>query len=139
MALLSFRPRGPKSFRHQPIYWNPQKNELDKRINNIRRELIQEGKLSAQASEDSNEALYSPQAQEREEAFKKSPIAGLIKGTEREEDREERMHDAFVGGTKHLKRQEEKGVDAHGRLKGMMRSLLLVLLLGLLAYFLYFR
>ena len=49
------------------------------------------------------------------------------------------MHDAFVGGTKHLKRQEEKGVDAHGRLKGMMRSLLLVLLLGLLAYFLYFR
>lgn len=41
MALFSsfYNPRHPRQFDHKPIYWDPHKEELDKRIRKVKREM----------------------------------------------------------------------------------------------------
>lgn len=40
MAFFSFyNVRKPRQFRHQPIYWDPRKEELDERTRRIKREM----------------------------------------------------------------------------------------------------
>lgn len=41
MALFSsfYNPRHPRQFDHKPIYWDPHKEEIDKRVRKIKREM----------------------------------------------------------------------------------------------------
>lgn len=40
MALFSFyNTRRPRQFNHQPIYWDPKKEEMEKRVQRIKREI----------------------------------------------------------------------------------------------------
>ena len=36
---LFFNVRKPRKFRHEPIFWDPEKEALDKRINKVKREI----------------------------------------------------------------------------------------------------
>ncbi len=47
MALFSFyNVRKPRQFEHKPIYWNPHKEEMEKRIRKIKRENGMEEELT---------------------------------------------------------------------------------------------
>ena len=139
MALLFPRAGRAKRFEHKPIYWNPQKEALDRRIESIRKELIQDGTLAQGSTTQGNESLYSAAEQERQAALRRSSIGAFIEGSALEQERTEELHNAFVGGTKHLRRQQERGIEGHARTKVMARTLLFLLLLGLLAWLFYFK
>lgn len=49
MALFSFyNTRRPRQFDHKPIYWDPKKEELEKRIRKVKREMGLEDQLSVE-------------------------------------------------------------------------------------------
>ncbi len=128
-----YRPRLPKRFDPKPIYWDPKKEALNKRIDSIRQELVQEGKLSENLAPSS---LYSQHSQEVE-TQRDPTLKALLEDTSL--DREEAIHKAFIKGTRHLQRQEKKGIDRAARRNSIMRSLVVLLLLCIAAWLLFFR
>lgn len=111
MALFqSFhRPRKPRSFNHKPIYWDPKKEELEKRIARIRSEMIERGELPAEGVDEQAKLLAEQDA----------PRALS--------DVERRIRGSFLQGTSHLRSQRERGENASTRLQKVIKLLLLMI------------
>src|SRR3712207_9230428 len=91
MALI-FRPRNPRRFSHRPIYWDPKKEDLDRRVEQIRQELVARGEISAV---DSASGTTGDDDQDE-----------LSKGVF-----EEQLSESMLSGARHLKKQRDKGID----------------------------
>jgi hypothetical protein len=91
--------RRPRQYEHKPIFYDPRKEALEKRIHKVKMEMGVE------------EMDY--------EQYKES-----IRGS-------------FVEGTSHLKKSREKGIDSRDRLYRNMRLILIIVLLGMLYWYLY--
>lgn len=124
MGIL-FRPRGPRSFQHIPIYWNPEKEALDKRIKGIRHQLVEDGRLLPPDENGDTDLLPS------EEGVSDLPPSIL--------DKEETLRESFIKGTRHLRAQEKKGIDRTARLNATIRSLVILALLIFFSWLLFFR
>lgn len=123
---LIFRPRQPRSFNHQPIYWDPKKEQLQRRIEQIRRELeAAEGSNAAGSSNDTNKDLDKQVKADYDygsgEAFRES------------------LSESLYGGTRHLKKQRDRGIDNYARSGIILRSILTLILLGFIVWVLYYR
>ena len=121
---LIYRPRQPRSFNHKPIYWDPKKEQLQRRIEQIRREL---------------------------EAAEGSDTAGSSDGTSKEDGKQvesdygsgeaflESLSESLYGGTRHLKKQRDRGIDNYARSGIILRCILTLILLGFIVWVLYYR
>lgn len=126
MGIL-FRPRGPRSFQHVPIYWNPEKEALDKRIRGIKHQLVEDGRL---LPSDENGDTDSLSLEEGESDLIPSVL---------DLDKEETLRESFIKGTRHLRAQEKKGIDRTARLNATIRSLVILALLIFFSWLLFFR
>ena len=121
---LIYRPRQPRSFRHQPIYWDPKKEQLQRRIEQIRRELEAAEGSDTEAHTDSNNKAHDKQVEAdygSGEAFRES------------------LSESLYGGTRHLKKQRDRGIDNYARSGIILRSILTLILLGFIVWVLYYR
>lgn len=119
MALI-FRPRNPRRFSHKPIYWDPKKEDLDRRVEQIRQELVARGEISAV---DSVSGTTGDDDQDE-----------LSKGVF-----EEQLSESMLSGARHLKKQRDKGIDNSSRSSLILRNILILLLLGFIIWILYYR
>ena len=119
---LIYRPRQPRSFNHKPIYWDPKKEQLQRRIEQIRRELeAAEGSDSKGGSDDANSTSSEPVTSGSGEAFRES------------------LSESLYGGTRHLKKQRDRGIDNYARSGIILRCILMLILLGFIVWVLYYR
>ncbi len=116
---LIFRPRQPRHFNHIPIYWDPKKEQLKQRVEQIRLELgSNESQVDLGTSKKLNDIVtHSPSA----------------------EDLRETLSNSLFSGTRHLKRQRDRGIDSYARTGIILRSILILLLLGFIVWVLYYR
>lgn len=118
MAIQSFyKQRRPRGFEHKPIYWDPRKEELNKRVERIKRELIANGEIEGELEEATTETQDE------------LPLAT------HSEAREERIRGAFRHGTEHLMRQHQRGIDSEERAKRMIKLMLVLLGLGFVLWY----
>ena len=119
MALI-FRPRNPRRFSHKPIYWDPKKEDLDRRVEQIRQELVARGEISAV-----------------------DPVSGTTGDDDQDELSkgvfEEQLSESMLSGARHLKKQRDKGIDNSSRSSLILRNILILLLLGFIIWILYYR
>ncbi|MDR1524415.1 MAG: hypothetical protein LBS79_04020 [Tannerella sp.] len=100
MAFFSFyKLRKPRQFEHKPIYYDPRKEALQKRIHKVKMEMGVE------------ETDY--------EQYKEA-----IKGS-------------FIEGTTHLKKSKNRGDDIRNRVYKNMRLILIIVLLGVIFWYLF--
>lgn len=119
MALI-FRPRNPRRFSHKPIYWDPKKEDLDRRVEQIRQELVARGEISAV-----DPASGTTGDDDQDELSK-----GVF---------EEQLSESMLSGARHLKKQRDKGIDNSSRSSLILRNILILLLLGFIIWILYYR
>ena len=121
---LIFRPRQPRTFHHQPIYWDPKKEQLQRRIEQIRRELeAAEGSDTAGSSDDTSK----DDGKQVESAYGSG------------EEFRDTLSESLYGGTRHLKKQRDRGIDNYARSGIILRSILTLILLGFIVWVLYYR
>lgn len=108
----------PRGFRHHPIYYDPEREALERRIARIKRELIEKGEISDDTP-----------LPEREEdlAVKDEP------------QWEEELHSALRSKMSHLPRQEARGVAGADRAGVVFRILLMLAFLVVIVWLLFFR
>lgn len=118
MAIQSFfKQRKPRSFEHKPIYWDARKEELDKRVERIRAELIASGELEGEAPR-----LSSDQAESSESTTL---------------EMRERIKGSFRENTEHLQKQYNRGITANERNLRTVRLILMLVALGAIVWLLY--
>ena len=107
MGLGSFyKQRKPRSFDHKPIYYDQRRDELEKRIERIRREVEQEEQAELDGQSSSHDySGYRPR----------------IRGT-------------FVEGTQHLKERQLQGETQSTRSGRTLRTLTLLIAVCLLSW-----
>lgn len=121
---LIFRPRKPRTFHHQPIYWDPKKEQLQRRIEQIRRELeASEGSDTAGSSDDTSK----DDGKQVESAYGSG------------EEFRDTLSESLYGGTRHLKKQRDRGIDNYARSGIILRCILMLILLGFIVWVLYYR
>lgn len=117
MAIQSFfKPRRPRTFQHKPIYWDPRKEALDKRVERVRNELIASGELEGTPT-------HEHQGDEEEVYYNTS----------------ERIRGRFLSGTEHLQRQADEGIDQFERSQRILKLILMLLGLGVVVWYFFFR
>lgn len=117
MAIQSFfKPRRPRTFEHKPIYWDPRKEALDRRVERIRNELIASGELEGTPTE-------LPEGDEERLHY----------------DTAERIRGRFLSGTEHLQRQVDEGIDQYERSQRILRLILMLLGLGVVVWYFFLR
>lgn len=116
---LIFRPRRPRTFNHKPIYWDPKKERLQRRIEQIRRE------LDAESAADTDDTARA------HEDIETTRTSG--------EEIREALSESLYGGTRHLKKQHDRGIDNYARTGIILRSILILILLGFIVWVLYYR
>lgn len=119
MALFA-KTNKPRKFHYTPIYHDPRKAALQRRTEEIRDELIDQGELEA-TEEDLKRREKQQESQRAEERIR------------------DKMHSAFRHGMSHLPAQESKGKAGSGRRDEFFRLIIMLVLLGLVVWFLYFR
>lgn len=119
MALFQifYRQRKPRPFNHRPIYWDPQKEKLEKRVERIRSEMIKNGELP----HDSGMGEYSPPPKSEEDSFRS-----------RLSSAEENIRGSFVQGTRHLRSQYDRGENASARLQKIIKLIVLMIAAGVI-------
>ncbi|WP_152566768.1 hypothetical protein [Porphyromonas sp. COT-239 OH1446] len=123
MAIQGFyRQRRPRQFEHKPIYWDARKEELNRRVERIRQEMIASGEIDGELSSEQVE-LSEQERQAR--------LIGY--------DASKRVRGAFYHGTEHLLRQRERGIDAADRTRLIIRLLLVLMALGFVIWFFFLR
>ena len=127
---LIYRPRQPRNFNHKPIYWDPKKEQLQRRIEQIRRELEAAEGSDTEAHTDSSTAC-----DDTDRARKEQVEADYGSG----EAFRESLSESLYGGTRHLKKQRDKGIDNYARSGIILRSILTLILLGFIVWVLYYR
>ena len=121
---LIYRPRQPRSFNHKPIYWDPKKEQLQRRIEQIRRELeAAEGSDTAGGSDDTSKE----DGKQVESAYGSG------------EEFRDTLSESLYGGTRHLKKQRDRGIDNYARSGIILRCILMLILLGFVVWVLYYR
>lgn len=130
---LIFRPRQPRTFRHQPIYWDPKKEQLQRRIEQIRREL--------EAAEGSDTAAHSDSSTACDDTDRvhSTPREQVEADYGSGEAFRESLSESLYGGTRHLKKQRDRGIDNYARSGIILRSILTLILLGFIVWVLYYR
>lgn len=109
MGLGSFyKQRKPRSFNHKPIYYDQKRDELDKRIERIRREVEEEEAQKRGEAPECDYSHYQPH----------------IRGT-------------FIEGTQHLKEQQLSGIDQSSRISRTFRTLAMLILVCVVSWLLY--
>lgn len=114
-----YNQRRPRQFDHKPIYWDPEKERLEKRIQKVRKELEAAGEIEADESSADNLSNSS----------KKKP-------TEYSTDH---IKGSFLDGTSHLRRQKERGIGRYERQKKNIKLIIILIGLAVLAWILFFR
>jgi hypothetical protein len=102
MGIFSFyNVRKPRQFEHHPIYYDPRRESLEKRIHKVKMEMGVE------------ETDY--------------------------EQYKEAIRGSFVEGTKHLKKSKSKGDDIRTRIYRNMRLILILVILGVILWYFFFK
>ena len=113
-----FKQRRPRQFEHKLIYWDPRKEELEKRIARVREEMIASGELSHEAAE-------AMRREEMPQDVGYNPTSSL-RGT-------------FIHSTEHLQRQRRRGITAQDRDRKSVRLMLALLALGFAFWYFFIR
>lgn len=117
MAIQSFfRPRRPKTFEHKYIYWDARKEALERRVERIRNNLIDDGEI---------------------EGEKTHKFDGYAEGEVYSSSR--RIRGKFASGTQHLQKQIDAGIDRHDRRLRIIRLMLMLLGFGFMVWYFLFR
>ena len=127
---LIFRPRQPRTFHHQPIYWDPKKEQLQRRIEQIRRELEAAEGSDTEAHTGTGTASDDTGRAHREHVESDSGSGEAFRET---------LSESLYGGTRHLKKQRDRGIDNYARSGIILRCILTLILLGFIVWVLYYR
>ena len=117
-----FKQRRPRQFEHKLIYWDPRKEELEKRIARVREEMIASGELSPEEADEAAEAM---RREEMPQDVGYNPTSSL-RGT-------------FIHSTEHLQRQRRRGITAQDRDRKSVRLMLALLALGFSFWYFFIR
>jgi hypothetical protein len=93
--------RKPRQYDHKPIYYDPRKEALEKRIHKVKMEM----------------GVEETDVEQYKEAIRGS----------------------FVAGTTHLKKSKNKGDDIRNRVYKNMRLILILVLLGVIFWYLFWK
>ena len=117
-----FKQRRPRQFEHKLIYWDPKREELAKRVERIRREMIEAGELEPDSAPE--------------------PTSGGTSGsssTPPNYDATEQIRGAFVQSTRHLSRQHRRGITSADRSQRIIRLMIALLALGFAFWYFFIR
>ena len=129
-----FNNQRTRRFEHKPIYWNQEREALEERVARIRKELEEKGEISPDKNGElyNTETLLGKQIAEHE----------AKKGAQTEEHRTQfadELPSSMLQNMRHLSQQEEKGISGRGRINEILKILLVLLVLGVLVWFLYYK
>jgi hypothetical protein len=129
-----FNNQRTRRFEHKPIYWNQEREALEERVARIRKELEEKGEISPDKKVElyNTETLLGKQIAEHE----------AKKGAQTEEHHTQfadELHSSMLQNMRHLSQQEEKGISGRGRINEILKILLVLLVLGVLVWFLYYK
>ncbi|MFC2771871.1 MAG: hypothetical protein ACFN4F_07230 [Porphyromonas endodontalis] len=129
-----FNNQRARRFEHKPIYWNQEREALEERVARIRKELEEKGEISPDKEVDlyNTETLLGKQIAEHE-AKKKAQTE------EHRTQFADELHSSMLQNMRHLSQQEEKGISGRGRINEILKILLVLLVLGVLVWFLYYK
>lgn len=117
-----FKQRRPRQFEHKLIYWDPKREELAKRVERIRREMIEAGELEPDsAPEPTSEGTSGSSS------------------TPPNYDATEQIRGAFVHSTRHLSRQHRRGITSADRSQRIIRLMIALLALGFAFWYFFIR
>ena len=119
-----FKQRRPRQFEHKLIYWDPRKEELEKRVERIRQEMIASGELSAEEADRAIEEMRQQASSPTEPSQYDS--SAHLRGT-------------FVRSTGHLQRQHRRGITSSDRDRKTIRLMLALLVLGFAFWYFFIR
>ena len=124
-----FKQRRPRQFEHKLIYWDPRREELQKRVARVRQELVASGELSAE------------EAQRRTAAEEALPTGAdrMLPDSAEHYDPSSQVRGSFMRSTQHLQRQHERGLTAADRDRRTIRLMLGLLLLGFAFWYFFLR
>ena len=117
-----FKQRRPRQFEHKLIYWDPKKEEIAKRVERIRREMIEAGELDPDSAPEpaSDGASSSPTTQTHYDAT-------------------DQIRGAFIQSTRHLSRQHRRGITSADRSQRIIRLMIALLALGFGFWYFFIR
>ena len=124
MGIQTFcKQRRPRQFEHKLIYWDPRKEELAKRVERVRQEMIASGELDPQAptpgvpAEEGTTDILSPSTY----------------------DSSEQIRGAFIHSARHLNRQHKRGITSSDRDQRIIKLMLALMVLGLFFWYFFLR
>ena len=117
-----FKQRRPRQFEHKLIYWDPKREELAKRVERIRREMIEAGELEPDSA---------PEPTSEGTSGSSSTPANY--------DATEQSRGAFVHSTRHLSRQHRRGITSADRSQRIIRLMIALLALGFAFWYFFIR
>ena len=119
-----FKQRRPRQFEHKLIYWDPRKEELEKRVERIRQEMIASGELTAEEADRAVEEMHQQASTPTEMGDYDS--SAHLRGT-------------FIRSTEHLQRQHRRGITSSDRDRKTIRLMLALLVLGFAFWYFFIR
>ena len=117
-----FKQRRPRQFEHKLIYWDPKKEEIAKRVERIRREMIEAGELD----------------QDLDQGASSDATSGSS-STPANYDATEQVRGAFMHSARHLSRQHRRGITSADRSQRIIRLMLALLILGFAFWYYFIR
>ena len=124
-----FKQRRPRQFEHKLIYWDPRREELQKRVARVRQELVASGELTAEEAQRrtaDEEALSTDEDQMLPDSAEHYDPSSQVRGS-------------FMRSTQHLQHQHERGLTAADRDRRTIRLMLGLLLLGFAFWYFFLR
>jgi hypothetical protein len=118
-----FKQRRPRQFEHKLIYWDPRKEELEKRVERIRQEMIAAGELDPQA----------PTSEVPTDGDQTAPLSPSTY------DSSEQIRGAFIHSARHLSRQHKRGITSSDRDQRIIKLMLALMVLGLFFWYFFLR
>ena len=118
-----FKQRRPRQFEHKLIYWDPRKEELEKRVERIRQEMIAAGELDPQA----------PTSEVPTDGDQTAPLSPSTY------DSSEQIRGAFMHSARHLSRQHKRGITSSDRDQRIIKLMLALMVLGLFFWYFFLR
>ena len=118
-----FKQRRPRQFEHKLIYWDPRKEELEKRVERIRQEMIAAGELDPQA----------PTSEVPTDGDQTAPLSPSTY------DSSEQIRGAFMHSARHLSQQHKRGITSSDRDQRIIKLMLALMVLGLFFWYFFLR
>ena len=118
-----FKQRRPRQFDHKLIYWDPRKEELEKRVERIRQEMIAAGELNPQV----------PTSEVPTDGGQTAPLSPSTY------DSSEQIRGAFIHSARHLSRQHKRGITSSDRDQRIIKLMLALMVLGLFFWYFFLR